>query len=265
LSMAKSYVKGLRMQFSYGYFQNKDDAIALCRDICYSSVACQYWQYAQDGCWVEQPDRDYSARYPLTRSDAAPSTDVYAGEYIQHLCPPLPEYNEFMNGEEISGGSLIQWWRSWSITQRLTMVALCAFLLILCLLGVICCVRGCLSPEPRQPQRQISEQDQAPLLAPNRLVDGSISVDWRSPAQFAERSPYNSLATQLEGNQPLPITKVPIPSSSAFNSPGLSSFGVASSPFRFAIPPTQLRTPPVTMPMTVHPSVARAQGGMIRN
>lgn len=62
-----------------------------CRRWCYSYIACQYWQYGEDGCWLEVPETGYSPDYPLT-SDGIERNSVWArtvraGEYIQHFCP----------------------------------------------------------------------------------------------------------------------------------------------------------------------------------
>jgi len=78
------------------------ERIRRCRNWCYSNVFCQYWQYTNDhGCWVEDPEENFEAQYPLLiantyQSPGAvsgtilanldPPRMVAAGEYIQHYC-----------------------------------------------------------------------------------------------------------------------------------------------------------------------------------
>mmetsp|Transcript_52414 Transcript_52414/g.93945 ORF Transcript_52414/g.93945 Transcript_52414/m.93945 type:complete len:681 (-) Transcript_52414:106-2148(-) len=75
-----------------GYFPNVEDAIKLCKHVCYSDIKCQYWTYAPNfGCWVEDATQEYGPNWPLTTDSATRTTDdaldTVAGEYIQHFCP----------------------------------------------------------------------------------------------------------------------------------------------------------------------------------
>lgn len=60
---------------------------ARCKAYCYSDIRCQYWQYGDAGCSVEDPD--YGAvQYPLTTNGGVVGTStLFAGEFIQHFCP----------------------------------------------------------------------------------------------------------------------------------------------------------------------------------
>jgi len=60
------------------------------QDVCYSDILCQYWQYASDGCRVEDPTFG-DVQYPLTLEGGASTNTEYArnvraGEFIQHYC-----------------------------------------------------------------------------------------------------------------------------------------------------------------------------------
>ncbi|CAE8721337.1 unnamed protein product, partial [Polarella glacialis] len=74
--------------------------IRACRNYCYSTLTCQYWQFSQQsGCSVEDPtvkeenevfgqDAYFIAQYPLTLAGGVVAMPpVVAGEYIQHICP----------------------------------------------------------------------------------------------------------------------------------------------------------------------------------
>jgi hypothetical protein len=84
-------VTNLRRIFGPGHFMNLSAAVEHCRSACYSNVKCQFWQYAEDGCYLETPDSGYSVSYPLTTDNLKLGTQfaetVVAGEFIQHYCP----------------------------------------------------------------------------------------------------------------------------------------------------------------------------------
>eukprot|EP00929_Paragymnodinium_shiwhaense_P034334 TRINITY_DN18704_c0_g1_i2.p1 TRINITY_DN18704_c0_g1~~TRINITY_DN18704_c0_g1_i2.p1 ORF type:complete len:368 (+),score=33.98 TRINITY_DN18704_c0_g1_i2:71-1174(+) len=72
---------------------NEIDRIAQCRELCYSTTACQYWQYGGGSCRLDAPPYHQPAvQYPLTtnggtdRSSQVAKT-LAAGEYLQHYCP----------------------------------------------------------------------------------------------------------------------------------------------------------------------------------
>ncbi|CAE8632248.1 unnamed protein product, partial [Polarella glacialis] len=76
--------------------------VAECRNICYSDVLCQYWQYGDSGCRVEDPTFQF-VEYPLTLPGTVPAgaiqsskyaQSLVAGEFIQHYCPPRVEQLE---------------------------------------------------------------------------------------------------------------------------------------------------------------------------
>lgn len=77
-----------------GVFQAAEssaDGAQRCQNWCYSSIYCNYWSYAADGCSVETQAN--AAAYPLTTAGVAQNnaytTGQVAGEYIQHYCPPV--------------------------------------------------------------------------------------------------------------------------------------------------------------------------------
>lgn len=74
------------------------EGLTHCQNWCYSDVNCQYWQYGNDGCWVEDPGYSMfsDVQYPLTTSGGASSDTDWAktsvgGEFIQHICPVRPD------------------------------------------------------------------------------------------------------------------------------------------------------------------------------
>lgn len=62
----------------------------MCANVCYSILACEYWQFNADevygGCYVQIDD---SVPYPLRDSNLLlADPDWVEGEYIQHTCEP---------------------------------------------------------------------------------------------------------------------------------------------------------------------------------
>jgi len=85
-------VKGLR---NVGVWDDGDVGAEVdhCKKYCYSDILCQYWQYGEGGCWVEDPRNSRPIQYPLTIQGGASQVSEFAktvvdGEFIQHLCPP---------------------------------------------------------------------------------------------------------------------------------------------------------------------------------
>ncbi|CAJ1345631.1 unnamed protein product, partial [Effrenium voratum] len=68
-------------------------SIERCKAWCYSSIACQYWQFSEtQGCFVDAPMLSKTlVPYPLTTAALASGTpessNMIAGEYIHHYCP----------------------------------------------------------------------------------------------------------------------------------------------------------------------------------
>lgn len=94
MEMTNFQITGLHFVFAAGYYVNQTDAVEACKFTCYSNILCQYWQYLDSGCYVEDPP-EWKVPYPLTTATAHNSPEavarVYAGEYIQHYCPqPRP-------------------------------------------------------------------------------------------------------------------------------------------------------------------------------
>eukprot|EP00811_Abedinium_folium_P019622 NODE_2856_length_2131_cov_5.697605.p1 GENE.NODE_2856_length_2131_cov_5.697605~~NODE_2856_length_2131_cov_5.697605.p1 ORF type:complete len:362 (+),score=78.10 NODE_2856_length_2131_cov_5.697605:263-1348(+) len=127
------HIKGLRNQFHFGYSKDQHEAVGICRDICYSNIECQYWLYGNDGCWTEEPAAQYTVEYPLTSTSAVPSPSVYAGEFIQHYCPALPEdVREDFLRRRTSGSPWWWWWARSTAWQKIV-----PFLLVLAALAVL--------------------------------------------------------------------------------------------------------------------------------
>lgn len=64
-----------------------------CRNYCYSNIECQYWQYAEGGCYVQDGRTDME--YPLVMGSGAVNNSLVAqttiaGQFIMHTCPPMP-------------------------------------------------------------------------------------------------------------------------------------------------------------------------------
>lgn len=86
-------VPGLEMAFKVADYTGHtvQDASRMCAQVCYSILACQYWQFNTDpvygGCWLQY--EELSVRYPLHDGDLLLADPDWAfGEYIQHTCPP---------------------------------------------------------------------------------------------------------------------------------------------------------------------------------
>jgi len=108
-SLVGAEIVGLVEALSSGSFKNKTDAIQACRNICYSNVGCQFWQYSSktSGCYVEDPSHGLVV-YPLTTeisefgrhtsysTNTTFAKSVIAGEYIQHVCPGLGVIGAFV-------------------------------------------------------------------------------------------------------------------------------------------------------------------------
>lgn len=101
MNSAGRRIENLVKAFDATQFPNWETAKVHCRNVCYSYILCQFWQYSKiDGCWVEDPTQKQVA-YPLVRDGVGMETDdgvgmetsmkarqVKAGEYIQHTCNP---------------------------------------------------------------------------------------------------------------------------------------------------------------------------------
>lgn len=88
-------VPGLVLAFRVSDFTWKTidkDVADACAQICYSLLACQYWQYNSDpstgGCYIQASEN--SVPYPLHETDLLlANPDWMMGEFIQHTCPPI--------------------------------------------------------------------------------------------------------------------------------------------------------------------------------
>jgi hypothetical protein len=108
-------IRNLKMVFDASYFSKRDDAIQNCKDVCYSDILCQFWQYnGEDGCFVENPPM-HTVAYPLTLNDVRTDSDfartVIAGEYILHRCPKHD--GEFTEKDEGAQFTMVPWEWNW--------------------------------------------------------------------------------------------------------------------------------------------------------
>eukprot|EP00811_Abedinium_folium_P029518 NODE_4656_length_1864_cov_8.891192.p1 GENE.NODE_4656_length_1864_cov_8.891192~~NODE_4656_length_1864_cov_8.891192.p1 ORF type:complete len:502 (-),score=107.43 NODE_4656_length_1864_cov_8.891192:359-1696(-) len=129
-------IKGLWHFFGPGYFEDHTVAVSLCRDVCYSNVECTYWQYTEEGCWVEDPAKQYRVEYPLTTASAEPSPSVLAGELVQHYCPTLPAVarREFLE-DRVYEDPWVWYWNRSTFAEKLVLGAL---------MGLVCAVLVCI-------------------------------------------------------------------------------------------------------------------------
>lgn len=117
--------------------------VEMCRSYCYSDITCQYWQYGEEGCWVEDPNFQADVtqiQYPLTMKGGATKTTefantVVAGEYIMHYCPATRTAEE----HEILSDPAEQDLRSKSAWRYVpyVIVGILASLLTVCLAGCL--------------------------------------------------------------------------------------------------------------------------------
>lgn len=57
-----------------------------CRLQCYSDIGCRYWQYGENGCWLERaPDHVVPAKPDVSNSSDEAMTMV-KGEVVEHVC-----------------------------------------------------------------------------------------------------------------------------------------------------------------------------------
>eukprot|EP00927_Polykrikos_kofoidii_P071424 TRINITY_DN67686_c0_g1_i1.p1 TRINITY_DN67686_c0_g1~~TRINITY_DN67686_c0_g1_i1.p1 ORF type:complete len:489 (-),score=44.72 TRINITY_DN67686_c0_g1_i1:145-1611(-) len=87
--LVEKKLDGLVAVFSKANAALLPDPITSCRNLCLSSLPCQYWQLLQEtGCWIEHSGN--RVPYPLLEGSltivVAPER-VIDGEYIQRFCP----------------------------------------------------------------------------------------------------------------------------------------------------------------------------------
>lgn len=59
---------------------------ARCKEKCYSDIACRYWQYGTDGCWVES--KGYEIDSPVLSNTTTMARTMKQGQIIEHVCIP---------------------------------------------------------------------------------------------------------------------------------------------------------------------------------
>eukprot|EP00439_Symbiodinium_sp_Y106_P029202 s5189_g3.t1 len=177
--------------------------IERCRNVCYSDILCQYWQYGEDGCRVEDPTYS-SVQYPLTLEGGASKTSEYArrilaGEYIQHLCPPRsqPEFRAALRKDHPDPLGEYAAWRLVPYGILLALVILTLFCLAFCIIdyqdlaeeehmaGLQQCSKSIhqLGVEARMTSSR-SQKD-----APRRGTDSSLARQAHSPSSKTAQAP----------------------------------------------------------------------------
>jgi len=145
-------VNGLKRFFDQNYFNDREEGIAHCKELCYSNIRCQYWTFGDDGCRAEEPPEN-KAPYPLTTSGISRTSgyakSVVAGQYIQHVCP---QKDGDIQGEDRTGFLEDNWpywphnwpwvkWRIWPWNWGWRIWAWEWW--HWCIIGVFICICGC--------------------------------------------------------------------------------------------------------------------------
>eukprot|EP00747_Dinoflagellata_sp_TGD_P208955 gnl/TRDRNA2_/TRDRNA2_82392_c0_seq1.p1 gnl/TRDRNA2_/TRDRNA2_82392_c0~~gnl/TRDRNA2_/TRDRNA2_82392_c0_seq1.p1 ORF type:complete len:452 (-),score=55.18 gnl/TRDRNA2_/TRDRNA2_82392_c0_seq1:54-1409(-) len=107
-NLAGYEVRGLRNIGSYSG-GNITAAITHCRKWCYSELLCSYWQYAEQGCWVDDTN---NVPYPLVMGDGAKNNtdaarEAFEGEFVQHYCPSMAD-EDYKDGLRPGGYAVSQ-------------------------------------------------------------------------------------------------------------------------------------------------------------
>lgn len=215
---------------------NVTDGVLHCRNYCYSQIYCQYWQYGEGGCYVEDPRsefivmKEYEVQYPLTTNGGATQDSNFArtgvaAEYIQHICPARLAPTTTVAPAEVLGvpvgvpvGALEgevqkRWQLVGGISALVAAISLCA------------CARRC--SEPGQGElRKKTRSHSVDLLQPEEdeevASDRSVSKDHEVPLgavdavarQHVERQPGTELADLQErrppGGRAVPFSYMPL-------------------------------------------------------
>eukprot|EP00440_Ansanella_granifera_P012399 gb/GFBE01013476.1/.p1 GENE.gb/GFBE01013476.1/~~gb/GFBE01013476.1/.p1 ORF type:complete len:481 (+),score=81.21 gb/GFBE01013476.1/:1-1443(+) len=162
--LGKVKVNGL---YSFGLFEEGTEALSIqrCRDWCYSSIVCEYWQYSTThGCFADAPHlsskQSTGVEYPLTSTGYITGTDeansMVAGQYVQHYCPAQPVTDTkddvfYDPSKDTSGGGPPVW--AWIIAILLLL------LLLGCLLWYFCVYSKTGSREHRSLRSASTDQD----------------------------------------------------------------------------------------------------------
>lgn len=111
-------IQGLLKVFGTKAYPTEEAAIENCKEVCYSDLHCQYWQYFnKTGCWIESAPANMVS-YPMALDQPNLKTFVSpdeqegsltAGQYIQHYCEPPEPFNWSL----VPNGNLVEADRVW--------------------------------------------------------------------------------------------------------------------------------------------------------
>lgn len=101
-SLTDYRIMGLFQVFDALAHENVHSAKLHCKEVCYSDLHCQFWQFfTKTGCWVESADNivPYPMQQQMEAADSKDETPAY-GEFIQHYCeqPPKFDWSTVENG-----------------------------------------------------------------------------------------------------------------------------------------------------------------------
>jgi len=205
---------------------NESDGIEHCRAFCYSDISCQYWQYGEGGCFVEDPRdemmglfRSYVAQYPLTTDGGATRDSPFAqsalaGEYIQHICP-AHERAAANSGAGASSSNFVSLWLPWCLVAVVLLISVAVMALL--------CYRRGGSPACGSSDSESGEDVQR---ARKRAVKEQLR-----PGPL-ERGVAQPLIPVRPGSGYTPLTTVSLPGSRVpSNAPGTLSFATTASDF----------------------------------
>eukprot|EP00747_Dinoflagellata_sp_TGD_P082082 gnl/TRDRNA2_/TRDRNA2_161556_c0_seq1.p1 gnl/TRDRNA2_/TRDRNA2_161556_c0~~gnl/TRDRNA2_/TRDRNA2_161556_c0_seq1.p1 ORF type:complete len:444 (-),score=70.78 gnl/TRDRNA2_/TRDRNA2_161556_c0_seq1:76-1275(-) len=70
------------------YDLDEEESVRRCKAECYSDIECRYWQYGNQGCWVERAGHKVEGKPQLSTSNADEERFV-EGQIITHRCLSL--------------------------------------------------------------------------------------------------------------------------------------------------------------------------------
>lgn len=177
--------------------------IKRCREVCYSDILCQYWQYSQDGCQVEDPTYS-TVQYPLTLEGGASTTSSYArsvvaGEFIQHYCPPRSQQPDLAALRQEKPDPLGSY-ANWRIVPYGILVSLVLLMLM--------CLAFCVLDQKENTQAPDTHAD---VTTPPHVHAQSSSRPSEVPlAQAPLPMQLASLPQRFFASRPVPVGAVPV-------------------------------------------------------
>jgi len=134
----------------------------ICKKMCYSMIMCQYWQFNEDGeCFVDNGMNRALDDGLQPEEYTIDSDDVFAGEYIEHYCPPPPvpptPPAPRLRAAEPEKTDLTWLWILLGILAALILAAIAYY---------------CLKPKPKKPTRKpvIKKEPEKPPVPVYRTV-----------------------------------------------------------------------------------------------